>query len=87
MRLGCCGSMISPAVDPVGIDIVEDLKDFGFDYIELAMSGVAALSDSEFTALAGRLKKVGLPCEACNNFFPPRLRLTGAEARLATAVE
>jgi hypothetical protein len=33
MRLGCCGSMISPSTDPVGIEIVEKMAEIGFDYM------------------------------------------------------
>jgi len=36
-RFGCCGSMIAPASDPVGLAIVEDLAAFGYDYIELSL--------------------------------------------------
>jgi len=31
--------------------------------------------------------KAGIPCEACNNFFPRTLRLTGADANLALAMD
>jgi len=72
--------MISPK-DPVGADIVESLAEIGYDYIELSMSGVAALPPSAFASLSGRLRASGIRCEAFNNFFPARIRLTGASAR------
>jgi D-psicose/D-tagatose/L-ribulose 3-epimerase len=86
MRLGCCGSMISPAY-PIGIGVIDDMARMGFDYIELSLAAVAALPEADFAALARRVAQSGIPCEACNNFFPPRVRLTGPEARLATALE
>ena len=87
LRLGCCGSMISPATDPVGVEIIEALAQFGFDYIELSLSDLAALPPPAFTRLKQRIERSGIPCEACNNFFPPRVRLTGSEARLPAALD
>lgn len=78
--------MISPA-DPVGADIVESLAEIGYDYIELSMAGVAALPQPDFDSLAGRLQRSGIRCEAFNNFFPARMRLTGDQARLDLALE
>ena len=87
MRLGCCGSMISPSTDPVGTDVVEKMAEIGFDYIELSLSDLAALPESAFGILARRIDRSGIRCEACNNFFPRRIRLTGEQARLKTALE
>jgi D-psicose/D-tagatose/L-ribulose 3-epimerase len=78
--------MISPA-DPIGIAIVEDMARLGFDYIELSLAAMAALPEDDFAALARRIAQSGIPCEACNNFFPPHVRLTGPEARLPAALE
>jgi hypothetical protein len=52
----------------------------GYDYIELALSAVAGMSEAEFDACARGLEKAGLPCEAVNVFFPNALKLTGPEA-------
>jgi sugar phosphate isomerase/epimerase len=86
MQFGCCGSMISPASDPIGIGIVETLAGMGFDYIELSLAGIMDLPEEAFADLARRVQRSGIRCEACNNFFPPRVRLTGAEARLPAAL-
>jgi sugar phosphate isomerase/epimerase len=80
MRIGCCGSTIAPATDAIGIDTVETLAELGFDYVELSLADLAALPGDAFARLAARLDRSGLRCEACNNFFPPRLRLTGEDA-------
>jgi len=77
--------MISP-VDPVGVNIVETLAALGYDYLELSLRDLAALSEPAFAAVAGRLSRTGLSCEACNNFFPPTIRLTGPEASLSAAL-
>jgi sugar phosphate isomerase/epimerase len=79
--------MISPSTDPVGADIVESLAEIGYDYIELSMSGIAALPEPEFASLAGRLRRSGIQCEALNCFFPARVRLTGEFASLEQALE
>lgn len=39
MRIGCCGSMICPEKDPIGIEILEPLAELGYDYIELSLRG------------------------------------------------
>jgi D-psicose/D-tagatose/L-ribulose 3-epimerase len=80
MRIGCCGSMISPSADRIGIEVVETMARLGFDYIELSLADVAALTGEAFEDLAWRLERSGLPCEACNNFFPRHIRLTGEAA-------
>jgi len=79
--------MISPATDRVGVEIIESLTRFGFDYIELSLSDTAALSLPEFNRLKQRIGNSGIPCEACNNFFPARVRLTGSEVKLSLALE
>jgi D-psicose/D-tagatose/L-ribulose 3-epimerase len=85
MRFGCCGSMIAPDSDPIGIETVETLAALGFDYVELSLAHVTALSDGDFHALSARLEDSGLVCEACNNFFPATVRVTGSEASLPAA--
>lgn len=90
MRYGCCGSMINPAKDPIGIEIIDSLCDLGYDYIELSLSHIAALDEKEYSELAGRVLSSGLKCEACNNFIPPSLKLTGPyvdKARIRDYVE
>ncbi len=87
MKLGCCGSMISPEADPLGIGIVEALAAMGFDYIELSLAAIAELSEAGFAELARRVRRSGIPCEVCNNFFPARVRLTGPEAYLPATLQ
>ena len=86
IRFGCCGSMIAPAADPTGAEIIEWLAEIGFDYIELSLRDLMSLSESELALLAGRLERSGIRCEACNNFFPPQIRLTGQDADLTEAL-
>lgn len=80
IRLGICGCMINPDRDPLGIEVAQDTARLGYDYIELSLRDAAALSDRDFAVLTRKLEAFGLPCEACNNFYPPRQRITGPEA-------
>lgn len=77
MRFGCCGSMVATEPDKTGVEIVEKLKEIGYDYIELSLAHISSLSEEDFLNLVERVRSSGIRCEACNNFFPPDLRLTG----------
>ena len=72
--------MIAPSADRIGIDAVETMASLGFDYVELSLADLMALPQEGFDHLAGRLERSGIPCEACNNFFPAHVRLTGETA-------
>ena len=86
IRFGCCGSMVSPSTDPVGVEIVESLAEIGYDYIELSLSDLTALPEPAFARLVERVHRSGVRCETCNNFFPRRVPLTGRQARLDHAL-
>lgn len=78
MRFGICGSMVARQPDGTGVEIVEQAREIGYDYIELSLAHLAALPEADFNALRQRLAASGLVCEACNNFFPKAVRLTGS---------
>lgn len=78
MRFGCCGSIVSTQQDGTGVEIIEELEEIGYDYIELSLAAIMALPESAFTHLKKRVHDSDLKCEACNNFFPPHIRLTGS---------
>ena len=80
MRFGCCGSLVASAPDRTGVEIVERLAEYGYDYIELPLAEMMELDGGAFGALRSRVERSSLRCEACNNFFPARVRLTGPEA-------
>lgn len=86
MRVGCCASMIAPHRDPIGIESIESMAAMGFDYIELSLAHMALSSPGAFDTLRERVAGSGLSCEACNNFFPPQVRLTGEAADLSAAL-
>ena len=78
MRFGICGSMVARQPDGSGVEIVEQVREIGYDYIELSLAHLAALTETDFSALRLRMAGSGLVCEACNNFYPKAVRLTGS---------
>lgn len=85
MRFGCCGSLVASGPDRTGVEIVERLAEYGYDYIELPLADMMELDGGAFGALRARVEATSLRCETCNNFFPARVRLTGPEADLDAA--
>ena len=82
MKIGCCGSAVAKQPDGTGVEVVEQLRQIGYDYIELSLAQMAELSDEEYDELTKRVYSSGIKCEACNNFFPPDIRLTGDEVNI-----
>jgi len=54
-------------------------KAAGFDYVELATTEIAALSDEEFEHARSVVTEIGLPTPASNLFLPATLKVTGPE--------
>ena len=77
MRIGFCTNLIASPIDGTGSEWIEKRKETGFDYVELPLAQMMDLSDEEFLLLKGKVDSSGLKCEACNNFFPGHIRLTG----------
>ena len=67
IQVGCC----APLKD------VEAVRSAGFDYYEVRVAEVEALSDEAFQKLQGRLKDLNLPTPVANYFLPGRVRVTG----------
>ena len=78
--------MIAPTSDPLGAQRLEEMREAGFDYIEMSLAHVAVLGEEAFQSLSARIEGAGLRCEACNNFFPASIRLTGPESDLPAAL-
>ncbi len=94
MRIGYCTNLIATQTDGTGREWVAKGRGIGFDYVELPLAQMADLSDKEFSSLKEEVDLSGLKCEACNNFFPGHIRLTGegvdyrkVEEYLAKALE
>lgn len=74
---------------PVGIctDLVNlpEIAALGFDYVELPLDALAALTEREFAELAGYVDGAGIRVHACNRLLPDDLPITGASVS-ATAL-
>lgn len=77
MRIGCCTNMIATGTDGIGAENIGLLSAAGFDYIELPLNGISALTESEFAGLEETVRKSSIRCEGCNSFFPSSLRIIG----------
>jgi sugar phosphate isomerase/epimerase len=64
----------------VGLKGLETAKAAGFDYVELGVTEIVALSDADFDTAAEQAKKVGIPTPNANLFLPATFRLTGPDA-------
>jgi len=64
----------------VGLKGLETAKAAGFDYVEISVTEIAALSDADFDAALERVKQVGMPTLNANLFLPGNIRLTGPQA-------
>jgi len=82
MRIGLCGSMVVNDPGLGGVEVAPLLASLGYDYIELSISHLTALDHASFAAVRKSLYIAGIPCECCNNFFPPYLKLTGPDVHL-----
>lgn len=82
IKIGCCANMVANESGGFGIEIIEKISEMGYDYIELSLSHIMNMDDNEFSFLIERVSSSGISCEACNNFFPASIRLTGKNADL-----
>lgn len=64
----------------VGLKGLETAKAAGFDYVELGVTEIAALSDSDFELALEQAKRVGIPTPNANLFLPPTMKVTGPDA-------
>jgi sugar phosphate isomerase/epimerase len=76
MKFGFCAD--------IDFGLIEAVKTAGFDYVELPLNALSEYAD--FDKLEKFLAQLQLPCCSCNLFFPPGLKLVGAERDL-TAVD
>ena len=79
MRYGVCGFLTAKDADGTEFDLIPAAKVAGYDYLEMPLSTIAALSETEFEDVKLKVKDGRFPIEACNVFFPRSLRLTGPD--------
>ena len=69
MKFGLCS----------GLDKMAQAKQLGYDYLEPAVNGVAAMTDEEFDAALAQAKEIGLPVPSFNCLFPGSIVLLAPE--------
>jgi sugar phosphate isomerase/epimerase len=67
VKFGICGSL----------DELEMAQKLGFDYLECAVTQVAAMNDEEFEAIKGKVAQCGGKIDRMNVFFPGDFCLIG----------
>jgi D-psicose/D-tagatose/L-ribulose 3-epimerase len=67
VKIGYCGALKD----------IDAVKAAGFDYMEVRVSEVAALSDADYEQTAAKFKQVGLPVLSANLFIPSDIKVTG----------
>ena len=77
MRYGSSGNLTATQPDKTGIETIEKLKKFGYDYIELPLSEIMDLPPEQREAIVTRVEASGIKSEVLNNLFPRRMKLTG----------
>ena len=78
MLFGCCVNTL-PSDDLVGASYAKELSELGYDYIELPLNRVAALSDEQFSRLRDTLAEANIPCRSCNDFMPREYQIVGED--------
>ena len=79
-KIGCCLNMLARTPDGIGLENLPVVSKFSFDFVELPMAQLMAAPPAERERAVRAVADSGLPCEACNNLFQARLRLTGPAA-------
>lgn len=69
MQYGLCGDF----------GVLEIAKQAGYDYIEVAVASVAAMSDEKFQQNRLLAEQLGMPVSCCNVLFPGSIRLYDPE--------
>ena len=87
MKLGLYPGMDATDEKKIGMDRIGYVKQAGFDYIELSLMKIAALTDDEFDHLKKTLKENNIVCEVCNNMIYDHIKLTGPAVDLTAVKE
>lgn len=73
--------MLGNEAEPIGRSYITAAKEAGYDYVELPLAQIMDLDRAEFEGLLMQLEESGIRCEACNNFVPASVRLTGEDVQ------
>ncbi|MDD4872700.1 MAG: sugar phosphate isomerase/epimerase [Kiritimatiellae bacterium] len=59
---------------------LQKAKNAGFDYIEMAASGIAKMSDADYEGLLKAVEEAKIPVRTANGFLPGDIKITGPAA-------
>ncbi|MCX7788366.1 MAG: sugar phosphate isomerase/epimerase [Spirochaetes bacterium] len=76
-RFGLCTNMVYPESDPIALHLLPQLKEWGYAYVEFSLRDLMTIPQEGWGSFCKKVERIGLPVEACNNFFPPSQRITG----------
>jgi D-psicose/D-tagatose/L-ribulose 3-epimerase len=79
MQYGFCTYFASEN-DRIHNDLLERIARAGYDYVELPLFLIEALSEYEFSQLKDSLKTLSLQSPLCTNLFPDDMIITGPKA-------
>ena len=79
MRFGYCLNLGFLEGDEVSRKILDAVCASGFDFLELPMFALTALSPDKLAQLKKALSDKGVPCLACNIFFPQSVPIVGPD--------
>ena len=86
MQYGLCTGTVAEDAQGIGTARVAQAAAMGFDYVEMPLAQMMALSEEDFREGPLRaVREAGIPSACCNNFFPASVRLTGPNADHALA--
>jgi len=70
--------MVYPDSDPIALHLLPQLKEWGYEYVEFSLRDLMGIPREQWGNFCKKVERIGLPVEACNNFFPPSQRITGS---------
>ena len=81
MRIGCCTNMLASEGDSVGQWAIEDIAEFGYEYLDLPVAQMMELDDGEFEKLKQRIQAEKYLVKAARADYFPMLTGFGSMAR------
>ena len=80
MRYGFCANFSTPVKDRIDYDLLANIRQWGFDFVEFPLMLIASISEGEFDELYSYIKTHRMDCDSACNLFPADLRVVGKEA-------
>lgn len=79
MKIGICLLLLASASDPLSKESIPIVKKAGFDYAEISLARIYALSEQELSDYEKLFEESGLAVEAFNNGIPDGVKIVGRD--------